>query len=80
MISENFGRHSFGRVMQLRQPDRALRAQEGDELVWVAACTSADSVLLAASDGLVTRFRTDDAQVCMSTLPYPTIPTPACQP
>jgi hypothetical protein len=46
-----------------------LRAQEGDELVWVGACTAADSVLLAASDGLVTRFRTDDTQVCRVGLP-----------
>ncbi len=35
-------------------------------MVWVGACTAADSVLLAASDGLVTRFRTDDAQARMA--------------
>ncbi len=48
---------------------RSPRAQEGDELVWVGACTAADSVLLAASDGLVTRFRTDDTQVRPAGLP-----------
>jgi len=37
--------------------------------VWVGACTAADSVLLAASDGLVTRFRTDDTQARLAGLP-----------
>lgn len=31
--------------------------------VWVSACTAADSVLLATSAGMVTRFHTDDTQL-----------------
>ncbi|KAK9837232.1 hypothetical protein WJX81_000248 [Elliptochloris bilobata] len=46
-----------------RNGKAAINVADGDELVWVGACTAADSVLLAASDGMVTRFRTDDTQL-----------------
>ena len=42
-----------------------MHAQDGDELTWVARCTSADSLLLANSSGKAIRFKADDSQVPM---------------
>ncbi|KAK9813725.1 hypothetical protein WJX73_005461 [Symbiochloris irregularis] len=42
---------------------KAMRIQDDDELVWVGKCTENCSVMLAASDGMVLHFPTDEANL-----------------